>query len=172
MLKAKVTERDRGLKRLQLGLEKLSKDRPKIKVGVIDDGTSPEGTDQREGGITNAELMAVHEFGSRDGRIPERAPMRTSFAKNGPKYIEMMRVGLATVDRGELEIFRAMNLIGSVMASDIKATIIAGLKPENAESTKKAKGSDTPLVDTGQLLNSITHAVLTKAGKVASRGKG
>src|SRR5690606_33667372 len=70
-----VTDRDLGwdeIKRL------LTEDvrQSHVKVGVI--GT--EATDDR-GQITNARLMAVHEFGAQVGNvsIPERAPIRSTF---------------------------------------------------------------------------------------------
>src|SRR4051812_36975227 len=35
-----------------------------------------------EGGMTNAEIALVNEFGSQDGRVPERSFIRSTFDRN------------------------------------------------------------------------------------------
>ncbi len=40
-----------------------------VKVGVLDDGRA--GSEKR-GALSNAQIASIHEFGSSDGRIPER----------------------------------------------------------------------------------------------------
>lgn len=115
-----------------------------------------------EGGMINlAGLLAVHEFGSRDGRIPERPAMRNSFAKNSKKYIDFNKANYRKVLAGEMTVEQAVEKLGLMAASDVQKGIGEGSLGllANDEVTKQRKGSDTPLIDTGQLRQSISHEV-------------
>ena len=60
---------------------------------------------------------------------------------------------------------RALGLLGARMSADMKMTIKNRIPPPLQPETIRRKGSDVPLIDTGQLINSITWAVLTKGEK-------
>ena len=139
----------------------------------------------QEGPVAQAQVYAVHEFGSRDGKIPERATMRPTVDAQREKYLKMMQMAIdAAHDGTPLEV--GLGRLGLAAATDIQGAIVALQTPELAESTirkkKKRAGStlrrkksqqlkagtdadgneiDTgnPLVDTKQMLGSITWEV-------------
>lgn len=163
-----VTDRDLGwdeIKRLLTDDLRQSH----VKVGVI--GT--EATDDR-GAITNARLMAVHEFGAQAGNvsIPERAPIRGTFDSQRANYERLVIEGVRDIFGRKTNPKKLLGRLGMRMVADIKNRITQGegLQPPNADSTLKRKqakgdgeGSPKPLVDTGALLGSISYDV--KIGK-------
>jgi len=66
---------------------------------------------------------------------------------------------LKQIVNGTMKVETALGLVGEVMADAITQKIITLRTPPNAPYTIKAKGSSNPLVDTGQLKNSITYEV-------------
>jgi hypothetical protein len=82
-----------------------------VRVGVLGDGGyhGPE--------LTNAELMAIHEFGAPRATVP-----------------------------------------------DLRAHVRAGLEPPLQPATIRRKGSSTPLIDSGRLLQSFAYEVRSREG--------
>lgn len=161
---AKLIETDRGWDRFVRVTKELEKD-PNVRVGVLADA----GAEKREDGFTNVEIAAVHEFGTDDGRVPERSFIRSSFERNGEKYKEHIKALVSKVVEGKVDLVKALNVLGLGAATDVKRGISEGLiKQDLAESTlarKEAKtrpgstGVPKALIDTGRLLGSITWAV-------------
>ena len=67
---------DKYTKRMKADLDKHY-----AKVGVLSAKNNRDNDD--DSGMTNAKLAAVHEFGSRDGRIPERSFFRLTYEERG-----------------------------------------------------------------------------------------
>ncbi|MBP6018794.1 MAG: hypothetical protein KA735_04830 [Burkholderiaceae bacterium] len=111
------------------------------------------------GEINNAELLAVHEFGSKDGSIPERAPVRSSMSKHQDKYVATHAENLRKVVRGEMPFDKSLDLLGLRAAADVQQNIRDGDFKPLKQATINRKGSSTPLIDTGNLRQSITHEV-------------
>lgn len=135
------------------GLERLH-----VRVGVL----SSKGGDAKEGEFTLVELAAVHEFGTEDGHVPERAPIRTTFYVRCKQELVDMQFKLAKqIVSGGMDPRRAMGILGSWGANAVKKTITDGdgLPPPLAQSTIDAKGSSRPLVDTGMLKAAYTYEV-------------
>ncbi len=130
-------------------------DSKNVLVGVI-------GTTDGERG--NAMLMAVHEYGTEDGKIPERRPIRLTMENNSAKYAQRFQQAIDKALRDEIDIDTALRSIGEECAGDVKITVMNGLTPPLAPSTVRARKnkSDTPLYDTGELVNSITYEVRKK----------
>lgn len=130
----------------------------RVKVGVVGSAAREE-----EDGTTLAEIAAIHEFGAPAAGIPERSFLRSTF--RNPQKLEQLRKLQARLARdliaGKIDVARAMGLLGAWGAGAVKATItrdgeFAPLKP----STIAKKGSSRPLIDSGQLLNSISWVVV------------
>lgn len=106
-------------------------------------------------GFKMAELAAVHEFGSEDGRIPQRSFLRTSVEKNAGKYFHHLAKNAVNGKPPE----QILNEISAMAVGDVQENITNGdfvpLKPK----TIKRKGSSKPLIDTGRLRQSITGVV-------------
>jgi len=107
--------------------------------------------------LTVAEVGAIHEFGS--GRIPKRSFIKGTIDQQRAQILRRMEIGGEGVLTGKLDQRTAMELIGEYTVGRIKQRMANGISPANAPSTIARKGSSTPLVDTGQLRNSITYEV-------------
>ncbi len=161
MAKNVVREKDLGWNELKKHLKALEQGDSYVKAGVLGDSGS------HEGGLTNVELALIHELGTRNGHIPERSFIRSSFDKNKAEYLETLKKLFKGVYENKMDVPRALGLMGVKMAADIKKGITkgAGIPPPNAPSTIAAKGSSRPLDDTGRLVNSISHAVVISGAK-------
>lgn len=152
---------DRGFDRLKKALEAARARGSYVKAGVLGTGAKED-----HGGATNVLIAAVHEFGSPENNIPERAPIRTAFTAHRREYLEMLRAVVKSVYQLKGGLEPGLGRIGMKMAVDIKRGITSGpgLPPPLAPATVARKGSDRPLVDTGQLVNSITWEVVLRGG--------
>ena len=57
---------------------------------------------------------------------------------------------------------KSLSLLGILMSDKMKASFQNNDWAENAESTVKAKGSSAPLIDSGQMRQSLTYEVRSK----------
>ena len=122
-----------------------------VRVGVMGDAGD-------ENGVSLAEIAAFHEFGT--STIPERSFLRATFFGHAAEGIRVMCEKLSkAVVEGKLDEPRALGLLGTWAVAEVKKTIRASIAPELAAATIAAKGSSLPLVDTGQLINSVTFVV-------------
>ena len=119
----------------------------------------PAGTGSYEDGAPIAVIGAVHEFGSADGAIPERSFLRVPLRQNVEDFKAVWRAQISKVVEGELSMHQVMSQLGARAAAVSQEAISEGIAPGNAESTVKRKGSSKPLIDTGQLRQSITFIV-------------
>jgi len=130
-----------------------------VKVGVI---SSKGGDAKTDDGITMVELAAIHEFGSPAASIPERSFVRRTLAAKRRAIQQNVNKLARAIVKNTMGEMRALELLGTWLAQEIKKTITAGphLPPPLKPATIEAKGSDRPLVDTGRLVDSITHEVV------------
>lgn len=130
------------------------------KVGIV----GPNAT-QEENGTSLVEIAAVNEFGSRDGTIPERSFIRSTFERQRRAVGKICeRLARQIVTKG-MDVSQAMSLLGAWGASEVRKTITGGhISPPNAPATLAAKGSSKPLIDTGQLVAGITYEVSDHEG--------
>lgn len=119
----------------------------------------PVGTGSYEDGAPIAVIAAVHEFGSADGTIPERSFLRVPLRQNAEDFKSVWRAQISKVVEGELSMHQVMSQLGARAVAVSQEAISEGIAPGNAESTVKRKGSSKPLIDTGQLRQSITFIV-------------
>lgn len=113
-----------------------------------------EGAHKGSDGATVVEVGTYNEYGTE--RIPERSFLRSTVNRNLPGYKGRMKDAYLGALRGtSMNLRAAMSFIGGDVADDIRKTIIEFTDPPNAPSTIKAKGRDDPLVDTGQMRDSI-----------------
>lgn len=138
-----------GLMALSQRLKKLNK---RILVGV------PAGKVE-EDGTSTALVAAVNEFGSADGKIPERSFLRAGLRKNFYAITRLNVSSLREVAEGTMTAEVALARTGAVAAGGVQKYIPEGVFIPNAPSTVKKKGSDKPLIDSGHLRQSITYVV-------------
>lgn len=154
----RIRDRDKGFKRLQrlLNSQGLGKG-PHVLVGIL------QGTTGRSGGaIDNVGIGTAHEFGL---NVPERSFIRATIDKQQGEHRRLVRRLADRVVTGKITQRQALEGFGLKVVSDIKATIVAKIPPKLTDETlfrKRTAGNpkQTPLIDTGQLINSISHKVV------------
>lgn len=136
-----------------------------VRVGVFS-------SEQHEGaeGIGLVELAAIHEFGSPAANIPERSFIRSTVNREHETIREYLTKAAKAVVHGDVTLERALNVLGLKLAAEMKRTITGrqttGPEPQELkQATIDRKGSSTPLLDTAQLKNSITHVVVNGEGE-------
>lgn len=124
-----------------------------LRVGILEKGSQKaEGSPD----VTVADVATFNEFGL---GVPERSFIRAWYDEQLEENKRKFRALQAQVLRGEISQAVAFKRLGLVFVGDIQRRISAGILPQNAESTKKQKGSSVPLINTGQLRSSITSEV-------------
>lgn len=127
-----------------------------VEVGVITGtGEHPNAT----GGQTIAEVAAWNEFGT--SRAPERSFIRSTMHEQRHAYLATIAALMRRVLRGDITARRAAELLGLQAQSDVRDKITSLREPPNADSTAAKKGSDNPLIDTGQLRKAIAWKEVT-----------
>jgi hypothetical protein len=101
--------------------------------------------------------------GSNSGAIPAR-PFVSGWADTKQMEIQkkLEAVYLGVLD-GKYSAEKGMGLLGEWAQASMKANLLSFPWAPNAPATIKAKGSDKPLVDVGQMVNSIRYLVALKA---------
>jgi hypothetical protein len=151
-LHTSVSGGDRIGARLRQILEDVEKNRG-VLVGV------PAGKGNYKDGAPLAVIAAIQEFGSADGRIPERSFLRVPLRQNIANFKKQWRALIPKVVRGEITAHQMWSQIGSQAASVSQNAIHEGIAPANAPSTIAEKGSNKPLIDEARLVGSITFQV-------------
>jgi hypothetical protein len=136
-LSAKLIVRDRGWKKFFRNVRQIRDAR--VRVGVLAD-TEEGGLHEEGGSLTVAEIAAVNEYGTQDGRIPARPFVRPTFDEQREKLAAMGRSLMGKVLDGQATVDSALNMMGAALAAAIKAKIASSVPPPNAPSTllKKA----------------------------------
>lgn len=156
-LTAQTQRIDKGMQKYKERLETLRlHNKLAVRAGVLG-GTTRDDTD-----LTNAQIASIHEYGL--GKVPARPFIRPPFDKNHKTYVDMLAKGLRKAMRNlnPRAFPMLLELIGQKMVADIKNYVTqgTGVPPPLSPATIKRKGSSRPLVDTGQLLNSVTYQVV------------
>lgn len=115
------------------------------------------------GGVNLATVAEAHEFGT--VTIPQRSFLRSTGDAEGKKWLRAFGAAIRAYAEGSGRGFeRRIRVLGNVAVSDVRNTIRRRIAPPLAAVTvarrRKGRGSgeDVPLIDTGQLVNSIRSA--------------
>lgn len=127
-----------------------------IEIGILGDG---KGSTYLDSGATTLQIANIHEFGAPDAGIPSRSFIRAGFDKNKSDIIKQGEDLLTDVIALNLEPGPMMEAIGEASVGKIQEFLTELKKPPLKPITIKLKGSSNPLIDTGQLRDSITHKV-------------
>ncbi len=138
--------------------------RKDVLVGVPQENDARKGTDEMV--MNNATLAFIHDRGSPAANIPARPFMQPGITRVKNRLINEMHDAAATVLQGGEDTV-AFDNAGLIAQRSIRAVINDGPPPPLEDSTiaaRKRRGrlSEKPLVDTGQLRNSITYVVRDK----------
>lgn len=91
--------------------------------------------------------------------IPERSFLRTGHDENIDSIMEISKKALKQVTSGQMSVDTFLDMVGEQLATAIKDYMVELDTPPNHPFTKEQKGSSNPLVDTGNLVESITWRV-------------
>ncbi len=145
-------EKDYGWKALTKELRKLEKD-PYVKIGVPKDEKHPED------GESLLVIASSNEFGTNDGRIPERSYLRSTYDENRRIINSFITKSYDEIMTGKTTVEKALGQLGAFFKGKVQKKMVDLSTPANAPSTIKAKGSSNPLIDTGFLRQSIKEKV-------------
>jgi len=126
------------------------------------------GARKDEGAMNNATLAYIHDNGSPAANIPARPFMQPGIEAGRERISKLLEQGARAAMYGNAgSVEQALQKAGLVAQANIRAAINSGLPPALAPSTlaaRKARGrtGEKPLVDTGQLRNSINYVVRAK----------
>jgi len=134
------------------------------KVGILGDKDArPDGSPEG-----NAEIGLKQEFGSISENIPPRSFLRMPVIdkkSDFAKYMSSSKVKKLVAEKKIKQIFVDLGLIAEKIIQEAFETRGFGKWKPNAPMTIRLKGSDSPLIDTGQLRRSITSTVIQKGQK-------
>jgi phage gpG-like protein len=130
-----------------------------IRVGIFGDKTSRD-----DGTLTNAELGAIHEFGSYSRGIPMRSFLRMPLGTKTKQIAKEGKAGMtAALARGDfMKVLQNFAIACHGAVTDAFATSGFGTWAPDSKKTIARKKSATPLIDTGQLARAIDWQVVQK----------
>ena len=112
-----------------------------------------------ENGATVMEVAAYNEFGSSD--TPARPFMKQSFESHGDELQAACdEVNRTLANGGNTQ--QALEKLGVMAKGLIQEEIASGNFAPNAASTIAKKGSDKPLIDTGNMRQSVNYVVIRR----------
>lgn len=158
--RTRTVVRDLGFTKLRERLVSLGK--PYVTIGVHQEDR--ERTDEDGGSSPSMALVAsVHEFGTEDGRVPERSYIRSTMDGRRGEIADIMQKIEAKVAEGALTAEQGVGLLGEFLQGAVQKTLTDLRSPPLKASTIKRRrnGGDNPLIDTGQLRAAIRYEVQT-----------
>ena len=172
-----ISDMDRGFKEVKRQLAAANV-KPYVKIGVQGkeaeerkEARTPEGGIAPTG-MSVVDIATIHEFGY--GNNPARSFLRDTVDDKRRQYMRIAEILSGEVIDGKRDALSALNLLGEKIKADVVQRISDGipppLKPETIARKNEVVGgglASTPLIDTGQLRQSITYAVERK-GKGAA----
>ncbi len=93
--------------------------------------------------------------------IPPRPFIKQAWEQNESKYKQMILDGLDSISCGKTTALGLLNKLGVESVKDIQESAVKLQNPKNAPLTVANKGSDNPLVDTGELERKVTYKVIS-----------
>lgn len=142
----RIKDKDNGL---QAVIRRLNTGFGQVSVGVFDGGSY-------DNGMTVVRVAEIHEFGL---GVPRRSFLADWVDQNRDTIVARQRDFAIKILAGKLTVPQAWDQFGAWAVGQIRERITSGIEPALADSTIDRKGSSTPLIDTGQLWQSIAARV-------------
>jgi hypothetical protein len=136
----------------------------KLKNAAVYVGIPQDKNLRTVGEITNAQLLYIHTHGSALRNIPARPVIEPAIAKPENKVritSELKQAAQSALEGDDQAVHEHLSKAGALGANAAKRqfTDPANGWAPNAPSTIAQKGSDKPLIDTGELRRDITYFV-------------
>jgi len=119
-----------------------------------------EATDKK--GVDNCDKAAWNELGTE--HIPSRPFIRQSVDNNEDKINSFLQIRVKAFARGE-SVEDTLNKIGNFQKKLMQAEIKDGDFVPNSEATIRKKKSDQPLIDTGEMRQSVNYVIQKKGSE-------
>ena len=110
---SRLIEVDRGWDELEKTLRDLHVKDAFVKVGVLE---GQGAGDTHEGGVTNAGLAAIHEFGAPKAGIPPRPWISSGIDKNREKLITLARKRAIRIYENKDTVIKFLDQLGAMAA--------------------------------------------------------
>lgn len=136
----------KGLEALKEHIGELVKER--VFVGV------PRSSNGARG---NALIGMVHEFGL--GNNPERSWLRSTMTEQSSKYAKLIAETIPESIKNGMSAHDAYSRLGTLAVNDVKLKLASGEFVALKQATIDRKGSSKPLIDTGNLRQSINYEI-------------
>ena len=128
-----------------------------VSVGFFEDATYPESTDGRHpAGTPIAYIAAIQNYGEPSLGIPPRPFFTNMVREKAPSWGDDVAVLLKTTDG---DAAKALALLGEQIADQLRDSIDETNSPPLAQATIDKKGSDKPLIDSGEMRKSVRSEV-------------
>lgn len=158
---AVVKDKDLGWKEIEQQL--LLAQKSFVKVGFQQGSKTKnqqKGDRRKKANQSMPEIAASNEFGT--SKIPARPFMRTAFDENIKLINKAIQGEYDKIIDGRITTFKSLSAIGELMIRLTQKKIGEITFPPNAPSTIAKKGSFKPLIDFGQMTQSVTKQVVLK----------
>ena len=122
--------------------------------------TQRKGKRTQVANLSMPQIAAQNEFGTK--YIPARPFMRTAVDLNLNMINNYIERQYKLILDGKTTTDKALGLIGQMMTGLIQKRIRQIVLPPNSARTIAIKGSSKPLIDFGQMIQSVTYAVVNR----------
>jgi len=126
-----------------------------VKAGIL----AKDGSENHSEGITVFQIGMIHEFGVPEKNIPRRSFIRVPIENNIKEITKLIENNHRLVLEKGMQTKVALDLIGIKAQNVIKESFRNNNWKANSRATIKRKGSSRPLINTGQLIGSISYIV-------------
>lgn len=137
-----------------------------VRVGVV-----VPGEHDAESGLSNAQLLAIHEYGSPSKNIPERSILRATLFEQRGVMADILKDGLRESQSGgtgaTTTVTRLLAAAGRLLTRRMRQRFGSSALVPNAEDVGK-RGA---LLDTGTLRKNIRYRVYNRAAVEAEGGE-
>ncbi len=126
-----------------------------VKAGIL----AKDGSENHSEGITVFQIGMIHEFGVPEKNIPRRSFIRVPIENNIKEITKLIENNHKLVSENTMSAKTALDRIGIKAQNTIKESFRNNDWKPLKRATVKRKGSSRPLIDTGQLIGSISYIV-------------
>lgn len=136
---------DKGYKYFVSEIKKLDEN-PRVNIGVLEENAS------RSDGLDNVDIMVRNEFGI---DVPQRSVIKAGTDNNIKKAFKVEVQEYDKIIKGKGTIEEMVNKIGAFQKMKFRERFSTKYLQPNSPFTIMRKGSNIPLVDSGELRKSI-----------------
>jgi hypothetical protein len=159
--KSSVSDKDLGFGEIQEQLKLI--DRSVVKVGFQQNTVTHNQTKRNRtkvAGLSMPQIAADNEYGTR--KIPARPFMSTSYDENSREINQIISIEYNKILAGKRTVEKSLGLIGQYMKGKIQQKIRQIRFPPNSPVTISIKKSSKPLIDFGQMIQSVRSVIVLR----------